>query len=1084
MANEFKIVKLLGGLNIQIDSSGVLNNVSATAPPTASDDTGSGYSVNSHWIDITNDEVYVCVDDTATAAVWKNLSLDQAEVSANVDVAANTTNRHNHTNKALLDTYTQTEVDLASAVLLKHTHTNKALLDAYTFTNAAITSLISSEHTHANKVLLDTYTQLEVDIADAVTKKHAHTNFALLETYTQTELDIADAISKEHVHANILLLDTYAQTEINLADAVAKKHAHGNFALLETYTQTEIDIADAIAKEHTHANKALLDTYTQTEIDIADAIAKEHVHANITALDLVSGTNTGDQDLSIFPTKPVTVDNTALRANGIAGEYESSQVVIDDDGRISQTGLTGGATILGVGAGLLITGAGNTVVGNGSSPTNATGTQNTHFGSIAGAKQTAGHSNSFFGASTCSSGLGNMTGSANTGIGYHALQDLYSTSAQNLAVGAESGKNLSVGSRNIFLGYNAGNTSTSGDDNIILGASAITPTATTSDYLNIGDAITGDLVTKNVSVVGTLDASNLSGTNTGDQDISVFPTKPVTVDQTILRANGVTGEYEDSIPTIDDVGKYSPNVEGDQFCLSQDLSILREGSWSVTASGALYTLLGQFCMKYMTHNVEVDASGNFLTRDEAGDHCQLIAWLEDGTEVRYHTSNTTGVPIWVYGYSIDASIGKVSTGLGSMHLHTDIADGAGVIGVKLHSENDLLDSTAWLFQVASGVAPGVPYMGMQASGLTGGGYKFITRDKHNAANDSNRIYAQFLNNAGTPKFEIGTTVSTPYNTEIRFKDDTNTRIGFPNSDPTYFAFINDATEIWLGRNTDKTVYINYYVGDNIYFGRAANLQDIIAYSSTFAIDGTTNVASLIITPNTVIAKPYHFNFGTNTAGFFVKDNKFIGFGNAPASDADAKLYYDGTDFIVNPKAVGTGMMDVQGQVRAENAVLLGGTTTRAALHFDTATALKTTPVAGDMEYKDGHWYITNGARHVISTSAGVKTSTTTVVNTVTETQIYAYTFAADELHLDEQVLFEMNGVFSNASASDDFTVRFKVGGVTVHTINRAGGNVTNQGWEAQYKGTVRSVGASGTFVDFAKWQVTNVSGIWCKLLCV
>ena len=42
---------------------------------------------------------------------------------------------HSHNNKALLDTYTQTEADLADAVAKKHSHTNKAVLDGITADN-------------------------------------------------------------------------------------------------------------------------------------------------------------------------------------------------------------------------------------------------------------------------------------------------------------------------------------------------------------------------------------------------------------------------------------------------------------------------------------------------------------------------------------------------------------------------------------------------------------------------------------------------------------------------------------------------------------------------------------------------------------------------------------------------------------------------------------------------------------------------------------------------------------------------------------------------------------------------------------
>jgi hypothetical protein len=48
----------------------------------------------------------------------------QTSVSANTDVSASTTARHTHSNKTLLDSYTQTEVNLADAVTKKHSHTN------------------------------------------------------------------------------------------------------------------------------------------------------------------------------------------------------------------------------------------------------------------------------------------------------------------------------------------------------------------------------------------------------------------------------------------------------------------------------------------------------------------------------------------------------------------------------------------------------------------------------------------------------------------------------------------------------------------------------------------------------------------------------------------------------------------------------------------------------------------------------------------------------------------------------------------------------------------------------------------------
>lgn len=50
---------------------GGLNNFSATANPTITNDTGSGYAVGSVWINTSTDECFVCTDATAGAAIWQ-----------------------------------------------------------------------------------------------------------------------------------------------------------------------------------------------------------------------------------------------------------------------------------------------------------------------------------------------------------------------------------------------------------------------------------------------------------------------------------------------------------------------------------------------------------------------------------------------------------------------------------------------------------------------------------------------------------------------------------------------------------------------------------------------------------------------------------------------------------------------------------------------------------------------------------------------------------------------------------------------------------------------------------------------------
>lgn len=98
--------------------------------------------------------------------------IDADKVAAWDDAAGKA---HEHDNKALLDTYTQTEADLADAVSKKHEHANAAELDKVADGDVAKwNAAAEASHEHANKDLLDTYTQTEADLADAVAKKHEH----------------------------------------------------------------------------------------------------------------------------------------------------------------------------------------------------------------------------------------------------------------------------------------------------------------------------------------------------------------------------------------------------------------------------------------------------------------------------------------------------------------------------------------------------------------------------------------------------------------------------------------------------------------------------------------------------------------------------------------------------------------------------------------------------------------------------------------------------------------------------------------------------------------------------------------------
>ena len=72
-----------------------------------------------------------------------------------------------------------------------------------------VTTLEGKAHTHGNKALLDTYTQTEADLADAVAKKHEHSNKTVLDGITAEKVTAWDKVSEK---ANDADLATIAKT--------------------------------------------------------------------------------------------------------------------------------------------------------------------------------------------------------------------------------------------------------------------------------------------------------------------------------------------------------------------------------------------------------------------------------------------------------------------------------------------------------------------------------------------------------------------------------------------------------------------------------------------------------------------------------------------------------------------------------------------------------------------------------------------------------------------------------------------------------------------------------------------------------
>ena len=102
----------------------------------------------------------------------------------------------------------------------------------------SIQTAIGKAHTHENKALLDTYTQTEANLADAVVKKHEHANATVLDGISSEKVTAwDDAAAKAHTHGNKTVLDGISAEKVAAWDA-----AQAN--VLENIAGVEGSIAD------------------------------------------------------------------------------------------------------------------------------------------------------------------------------------------------------------------------------------------------------------------------------------------------------------------------------------------------------------------------------------------------------------------------------------------------------------------------------------------------------------------------------------------------------------------------------------------------------------------------------------------------------------------------------------------------------------------------------------------------------------------------------------------------------------------------------------------------------------------------
>lgn len=128
-------------------------------------------------VDVRIDALEAAVGESGSVAEDISSAKDEAIATASQDATTKA-----NTAESNAKAYTDTEVGK-----------DRTRLDA----------LEADTHTHSNKALLDTYTQTEANLADAVAKKHEHSNLSVLEGITADKVTAWDTVTSKAAQADL-----------------------------------------------------------------------------------------------------------------------------------------------------------------------------------------------------------------------------------------------------------------------------------------------------------------------------------------------------------------------------------------------------------------------------------------------------------------------------------------------------------------------------------------------------------------------------------------------------------------------------------------------------------------------------------------------------------------------------------------------------------------------------------------------------------------------------------------------------------------------------------------------------------------
>lgn len=429
--------------------------------------------------------------------------------------------------------------------------------------------------------------------------------------------------------------------------------------------------------------------------------------------------------------------------------------------------------------------------------------------------------------------------------------------------------------------------------------------------------------------VGDLAANNLSGTNTGDQDLSGYPlkTEAVMLDQSTpqtITATDVTITESDEIYYGDATDSFKIKKDTIQGILdlvpSPDLSGLvpytgatsdvNLGIYDLTATEL--TSLGKTILTRDSGNVLIGT-----TTDDSTNKLQVNGQsILGGNTLIAPTGSSATRQTW-YGipFALEVQFNPVNNGDGGNYSYP--------MGFR---NTDGVGGNFVFTSFSSALA--TAHVGMVQVENDKGGFSF---------SGSNDI--AFKTNGWT---------STP-SIIVKKVSDGNNKIGINTSAP------DKALEVNLG--TSSAMRLTY----NDKNGSATKYTDFTVAST--GATTITNTANIFTFGNGVADTDYTVNFtGTTNSGVFkwMEDEDYFQFSDdvmLPDNEAvkfgtgiNASIHYDGTNLIINPKAVGSGILDVLGTLQTDGYNSSDGT---AGATADVATLAPDGTTTRTLHFKNG-----------------------------------------------------------------------------------------------------------------------------------